>query len=381
MKFHQTAFHAPPKTEGCRLKTLVASTVLVLLIVVSSPFGWAQTPSQDQVPAPSSQQTADAQELSPGPVDIKSLPKNLFLDQKNLFTAPLRMTEKQWEWVVPGLLVGAGLIASDKTLENHVPKNLTTASHAVTASNAGVAALAASGAGLFLWGHLKSNDQQRETGLLAGEAAIGALADTELIKYIAGRERPFVGTSPGRFFVGGDSFPSLHASVSWAIASVIAHEYPGPFTQLLAYGVAGGVSASRWAGHQHFASEVVISSALGWYMGRQVFRSHSRYSDADIARYGTFNRAEESEETETAHKTRTMGSSYVPLDSWAYPALERQLLSVTSKRNPSVCVHGRVWSALGSWRKPPPTTQILIVRRRFSSFITRFPKSSDMSLD
>ena len=294
MKFHQTAFHAPPKTAGSRLKTLVASTVLVLLIVVSSPFGWAQTPSQDQVPAPSSQQTADAQELSPGPVDIKSLPKNLFLDQKNLFTAPLRMTEKQWEWVVPGLLVGAGLIASDKTLENHVPKNLTTASHAVTASNAGVAALAASGAGLFLWGHLKSNDQQRETGLLAGEAAIGALADTELIKYIAGRERPFVGTSPGRFFVGGDSFPSLHASVSWAIASVIAHEYPGPFTQLLAYGVAGGVSASRWAGHQHFASEVVISSALGWYMGRQVFRSHSRYSDADIATYGTFNRAEES---------------------------------------------------------------------------------------
>jgi Capsule assembly protein Wzi/PAP2 superfamily len=323
MKFHQTAFHAPPKTAGSRLKTLVASTVLVLLIVVCSPLGWTQTPSEDQVPAPSSQATADAQELSPGPVDIKSLPKNLFLDQKNLFTAPLRMTEKQWEWVVPGLLVGAGLIASDKTLENHVPKNLTTASHAVTASNAGVAALAASGAGLFLWGHLKSNDQQRETGLLAGEAAIGALADTELLKYITGRERPFVGTSPGRFFVGGDSFPSLHASVSWAIASVIAHEYPGPFTQLLAYGVAGGVSASRWAGHQHFASEVVISSALGWYMGRQVFRSHSRYSDADIARYGTFNRAEESEETETAHKTRTMGSSYVPLDSWAYPALER----------------------------------------------------------
>ena len=32
----------------------------------------------------------------------------------------------------------------------------------------------------------------------------------------------------GRFFVGGDSFPSTHASVSWAIASVIAHEYPGP---------------------------------------------------------------------------------------------------------------------------------------------------------
>jgi len=183
--------------------------------------------------------------------------------------------------------------------------------------------LAGAGAGLFLLGHFQKNDQKRETGILAGEAAIGAFLDTEVFKYATGRERPFVGTSPGRFFVSGDSFPSAHASVSWAIASVIAHEYPGPLTQLLAYGVAGGVSASRWAAQKHFASEVIIGSALGWYMGRQVFNSRSHYSDAEIAKYGTFSRGEESEEAEAGRKTRNMGSSYVPLDSWIYPALER----------------------------------------------------------
>jgi len=104
-----------------------------------------------------------------------------------------------------------------------------------------------------------------------------------VFKYAAGRERPFVGTSPGRFFVGGDSFPSVHASVSWAIASVIAHEYPGALTQLLAYGVAGGVVPRRWAG-QSIASEVLIGIALGWYMGRKFFLSHSHYSAADIAK-------------------------------------------------------------------------------------------------
>ena len=171
---------------------------------------------------------------------------------------------------------------------------------------------------------MQSDDQKRETGILAGEAAIGALADTEIFKYAAGRERPFTGTSPGRFFVGGDSFPSAHSSISWAIASVIAHEYPGPLTQLLAYGTAGGVSAARWAGQKHFFSDVAIGAALGWYLGREVYRSHSHYSDADMAKYGTFIRAEETDsEAQRVDRPRMMGSSYLPLDSWAYPALER----------------------------------------------------------
>ena len=109
---------------------------------------------------------------------------------------------------------------------------------------------------MFLLGHLQKEDQKRETGILAGEAAIGAFLDTEVFKYAAGRERPFTGSGTGRFFVGGDSFPSTHASVSWAIASVIAHEYPGPLTQLFAYGMAGGVSAVR-----RFASDQIPSAA------------------------------------------------------------------------------------------------------------------------
>jgi FlaA1/EpsC-like NDP-sugar epimerase len=46
----------------------------------------------------------------------------------------------------------------------------------------------------------------------------------------------------GSFEGGGASFPSEHALAAWSIASVIAHEYPGPLTKLLAYGVASGIS-------------------------------------------------------------------------------------------------------------------------------------------
>src|SRR6267154_249024 len=158
------------------------------------------------------------------PVSLRSLPRNLFVDQKNFWTTPFHMTPVQWQWTVPIAFVGAGLLASDTAIEKHVPSSKSTVSRAVTASNAGVGALAGLGAGMFLLGHMANNDQERETGLLAGEAGIDAFLETEAFKYAFGRERPFTGDGRGRFFQGGSSFPSVHASVSWAIASVIAHE-------------------------------------------------------------------------------------------------------------------------------------------------------------
>ena len=105
-------------------------------------------------------------DFSPSPVDLKSLPRNLFTDQKAFWSTPFRMTSAQWQWTVPLAFVGAGLLASDTAIEKHVPTNPSTVSHAVTLSNAGVAALAGVGGGMFLLGHITHDDQQRETGLL-----------------------------------------------------------------------------------------------------------------------------------------------------------------------------------------------------------------------
>ena len=271
----------------------------------------------DSPPPPStSQASTKTLDFSLPPVDLKALPRNLFGDQKKFWTTPLHMSARQWQWTVPLAFVGAGLLASDTAIERHVPTDPATVSHAVTGSNVGTAALAGVGAGMFLWGHISHNDDQRETGLLSGEAGIDAFLDTEVFKYAFGRERPFTGDNQGHFWDGGTSFPSQHAAVSWAIASVIAHEYPGPLTQALAYGLAGGVSAMRLAGHQHFATDVLVGSALGWYMGRHVFQDHSHYGDTGMEKWGKF-------EKEVVHGTANMGSPFVPLDSWIYPAMER----------------------------------------------------------
>ena len=115
---------------------------------------------------------------------------------------------------------------------------------------------------------------RRETGLLAGEAALDSLAVTYAVKYAFGRERPLQDNYRGRFWQGGVSFPSEHSAAAWSIASVIAHEYPSPLTTFLSYGLAAAVSGSRVTGKQHFPSDALLGSAIGWFVGQEVYRHH-----------------------------------------------------------------------------------------------------------
>src|SRR5262249_46359994 len=127
----------------------------------------------------------------------------------------------------------AALIASDSWMSRQAPANFVHRSH--TFSNYAALSLVGAGAGSFLLGEVSHNDHLRETGLLSGEAAINSTAIAYAFKPIAARERPTEGDGNGSFFRGGGSFPSEHAAVAWSIASIAAHEYPGPLTKLLAY--------------------------------------------------------------------------------------------------------------------------------------------------
>ncbi len=98
---------------------------------------------------------------------------------------------------------------------------------------------------------------------------------------------------------------------------MIAHEYPGPLTDLLAYGAATAIAASRVMGKEHYPSDVVVASAIGWLVGREVYRRHH---DPDLGG-GGWESLEGSEEEGSDPKN--MGSPFVPLDSWVYPALDR----------------------------------------------------------
>src|SRR5258705_9797783 len=187
---------------------LVRGIVCAILLVAISALGLhAQTAPSDVSSAPTADRQGSSTDLSIEPLPLKSLPKNILTDQKKFWTTPFRMSQSQWQWTVPLALIGTGLLASDTAIEGHISPSQTTASRAVTVSNAGVAAMVGVGAGMYLWGRTRHNDLPRETGILAGEAAIDAFLDTEVLKYAFGRERPFTGDGRGLFFQGGTSFP------------------------------------------------------------------------------------------------------------------------------------------------------------------------------
>lgn len=248
----------------------------------------------------------------------RSLPANFMADQKNFWTSPLRLRIDDARWLLPVAGAIAVTTLSDTDIERKLPTDASFIRQSKSFSNYGAAAYAGLVGSAYLWSRATHNDHLRETAVLSGEAAIDTLGVSEFAKYLAGRSRPLEGDGTGAFRVGGSSFPSIHAADAFAIATVVAHEYPGPFTQFLAYGSAAAIGAARVTGRQHFASDVLVGGALGWFIGRQVYRAHSK--DEDRGLYGTFER------TPREHgpaDPSDMGSTYVPLDSWIYPAIDR----------------------------------------------------------
>ena len=45
-------------------------------------------------------------------------------------------------------------------------------------------------------------------------------------------------------------------------------------TTILSYGLASAISVSRITGKQHFPSDVLVGSAIGWFVGEEVYRHH-----------------------------------------------------------------------------------------------------------
>jgi Capsule assembly protein Wzi/PAP2 superfamily len=262
--------------------------------------------------------TLDKEPLGTPHLRLADLGRDFVLDQKQIWTSPARLRFSYTEWLVPLAGISAGFFVTDRDVSRSLSHNPTTISHYKTLSNAGVGALVGGAAGLWLLSYPSHNEHWRETGLLAGEAALNSLIPVEVLKYSLTRERPFQRDGGGHFFQGGTSFPSEHAAAAWSVAGVIAHEYPGPLPKLLAYGLASAVSYSRIRAEQHFPSDVFVAGIVGSLIAQQVY---SRHHDPELGGSDWRSIGDLFREGRMAPENR--GSPYVPLDSWIYPALDR----------------------------------------------------------
>ncbi|HEY2544797.1 MAG TPA: capsule assembly Wzi family protein [Candidatus Acidoferrum sp.] len=289
--------------------------------------------SQDEAkPEQPKENAADERNGSPMPKakstilpdnDLGLLIKDLASDQKAIWTSPARLRMGDATWLVPFAGLTAGFLVTDHDAVLHLSNSPTTLRHYTSFSNYGIAGMAGAGAGLYLLGKVTHDEHKRETGLLSGEAALDGLFVATTLQYAFARERPSVDSYHGKFFQGGNSFPSDHATTAWAIASVISHEYPGPFTKIFAYGAAAAITYARVRGGNHFPADVFVGSGMGWLTGWQVYRAHHKPELGG-------GMAEDLSDTPVLATERTpsqMGSPYVPLDSWIYPLFDRLIAS------------------------------------------------------
>jgi membrane-associated phospholipid phosphatase len=235
---------------------------LLVCVLLAASAAVAQEPSascSEETTAPTKHSTRD-------------VAKDILLDQKAIWTSPFHMTRKNAGlWLTFGAVTG-GLIAADTRTTRQLPNTGDQLAFSRNASQVGALyTLVPVVGGLFLSGVLTKQPKLRETGLLGGEALVNALIVSEVFKVATGRQRPLEGNGGGHFGRGSDSFPSGHTIESFALASVVAHQYPNnKAVVFLSYGLATLVGASRFSARQHFASDIVAGGVMGWFIGRHV---------------------------------------------------------------------------------------------------------------
>ena len=215
-------------------------------------------------------------------VSIRALPMNVLKDQGVIWTSPFHIRRGDLKVVVPLVLATGAAIATDKTtLQEIVSLDPAFNNANTTASNVMISGFIAAPVILYGVGHFGNNEHARETGLLGAEALLDGVVVEQGMKLIFWRERPYQDEGHGHFFQSSagidSSFPSSHSVLAWATAAVIAGEYHNAWTQILVYTGATGISFTRLMGQQHFPSDILVGSTVGWLVGHYVYKHRHRY--------------------------------------------------------------------------------------------------------
>jgi membrane-associated phospholipid phosphatase len=226
----------------------------------------------------------------------ETLVSRFFKDEKEMWTAPFNLDLKA-TLLFSAVLVGTGiLIANDEgiyaSFKAYQGRNswVDTVSPKITLL--GDWGIDCGIAGLFFLGGVALKDQKaRDTGLMALETLLHTGFLAQVIKHLAGRQRPLVEQGHDywfgpaaffkryseKYFSRYDSFASGHTISAWGLATVIAENYKNHFwVPLACYGLATAAGLSRVTEDAHWLSDVFVGAVLGYAIGKMVVRNQNR---------------------------------------------------------------------------------------------------------
>ena len=220
-----------------------------------------------------------AQVLPPSPpvVGIKSFSKGLMVDEWKMWSSPFQLSNYNSravkKYLVPFAVISTALILSDQKSAKLLPNTTNQILWNSRISQFGAYTTVAMAGSTYLLGKFGGDDHAKEAGLLSLEALAHSQVASFAIKELTNRERPLDHDGRGRFWAGGNAFPSGHAASAFAVATVFAYEYRDHIAvPIVAYSLASLISVSRAGARRHWASDIFVGSSVGFMIGRFTYR-------------------------------------------------------------------------------------------------------------
>lgn len=255
-------------------------TIILLLWASSASAQLGPEPAPPSQPASGSQNTAE-RHLTPAPDQIRhGFLRTFGRDEWRIWSSPFRSqsysSHTVKKYVIPFALISGALIATDRRAADVLPNTRDQAKWSGRVSQIGAAyTLAGISGATYLVGHFTEDDHAREAGWLGLEAIAHSQVAVFTLKQITNRQRPVTHEGRGGFWQGGDSFPSGHATTSFAVATVFAYEYRDHIAvPITAYTLASLVAASRLSARRHWVSDIFVGGSMGFLIGRYVYKRH-----------------------------------------------------------------------------------------------------------
>lgn len=228
------------------------------------------------------------------PTTPPGLLKKLYLDQKYIWTAPLRLEKKKLQFIAPLFFTTGILINNDERTHakfisfRNQRDWMPGLSRRITHLGDGSTNLVVFGS-FYMAGRLMGNERAKETAALGIKTFFHTGFVVQVLKHAFWRQRPAhhggkdkwhgAGNVLGHYQKGKKytSFPSGHSCVVFGMATVIAKQYKEhKIIPILSYTLASAAALSRITENRHWSSDVLIGSALGHVIANYIVKSNKK---------------------------------------------------------------------------------------------------------
>jgi membrane-associated phospholipid phosphatase len=266
--------------DPLRILHAVNALFLVAILTCASTVYAQEAPGQSADGTDSTDPDTQTPQSLPDPSvhrsPTRTLVKQFLGEEVKMWASPFHVQRADAKWLFPLAAGAAALLATDRSVSNEVRETDDLNRPSGIISSAGGVPIFVAPITLMAFGQFKHNDKVLETGQLSLRAVSHAGLIVQVLKLVSERQRPDQGRGLGAFWGGGSSFPSGHSMSAWAFAAVMAHQYPeNRWLKVGSYSFATAVSLSRIGGLNHYPSDVLVGSSMGYLIGRYVVRHHN----------------------------------------------------------------------------------------------------------